>query len=497
MKHHLLRQFLVLLTSLPLLGMVSCRNPKSSSQHVLCEQPLDLAATKHTCSGADLEGLERYARLETLVLFNAEALKHPLPLLFTTSVKTLVIRDDLPKDMPALVNTSIRRVEIGDWRGIDGICQLAGLVSLRELTIAPKLLADLTPLKCLPRLERLTVRHAKVTSLNGIEQLTRLKTVEFEGKLPTDLRPLSALRRLHSITFQHDTLKDVRLDLAPLAALTSLRVLRLGFTSIVNNLERLGHLERMQELWLGRLERNPPPTQQFPALRALRLRTLDCDRTLDTLAAPALQTLWLSCRSEKTVHFSKLAPLRSLKRLVVGSKRFAELVRLRELPSLRSLELLVWGTVDLSGLKAATRVRDLALWLSSDMTSLASLAELTHLTQLTLSSVGGVRDFRPIAKLTNLRALVVRDPRANLGAVIGKLPHLERLTVVWRHERCVGPFVTHPTLRHQRILYPSRLSRLARNRLNEVFEPDNQAFAWTRRIDPRTKRPLVRDGSCP
>jgi uncharacterized protein (TIGR02996 family) len=136
--------------------------------------------------------------------------------------------------------------------GIDALRPLAELTSLRELDLGDAGWTDVEPLADLTALERLDLRSSETVRLEPLRKLSQLREL--------NLRGCTGLS-----------------DLGPLACLTQLEHLRLGYTR-VRDLRPLAKLERLTTLELaGTPIVDLTPLFGLPALRKLDLKACDID----------------------------------------------------------------------------------------------------------------------------------------------------------------------------------------------------------------------------
>lgn len=157
-------------------------------------------------------------------------------------------------------------------------------------------------------------------------------------------------------------------------------------------------------------------------VRELVIDIGDATSIVGAEAFPALESLTIHGR--KTLSLRGLAPLTSLRSLVVGAYALADLDALAPL-RLRKLELLVQRLPTLTGLASDTLL-DLRVW-NTGLKTLEGLA-LPRLRRLDVS-MNKIADLAPLATLPALRSLNLQDnPAANIDVLAG-LPEMRSLSL--------------------------------------------------------------------
>lgn len=162
----------------------------------------------------------------------------------------------------------------------------------------------------------------------------------------------------------------------------------------------------------------------------------------------SIRSLWVEGHHKD---FDTVGTLESLERLSLRSLTLPDLSVLTGLDRLRSFELKLGGTMELSALPKIGAIEYLEIWQVRGLSDLSPIAELTSVRYLFLQSLKRVTRLPSFASLTNLRRAHIENLRElhDLGAV-ADAPNLEQLLLVdMPHLRpeAVQPFVGHPTLR--------------------------------------------------
>ena len=252
------------------------------------------------------------------------------------------------------------------------------------------------------RLTRLEADEAGIRSLTGLQAATRLERIEFRHNVISDLSPLAGLTQLNNIKLRGNRITDV----SPLAGLINVDWLGLEENEITN-LSPLKGLIKLNGIGIeGNPVSNVSPLASLTSLEGIRAwNTLISD--FSPLAkAPRLR--W--------IEFS-------------GDRSLSKLTSLKDLKTLRRLEINHCGISDLSGLSELTQLQSLTLHdnVISDISPLSRLKSLTYLNLdgNVISDVSALKnlktlkelylhnnvisDVSPLAGLTNLEQLNLRN----------------------------------------------------------------------------------------
>ena len=179
-------------------------------------------------------------------------------------------------------------------------------------------LSDLTPLSGLTNLTYLRVRTQGLTSLDGIETLTRLETLNIDGQDATfpSLEPLGHLTELKNLRLPiYDENLEIYADLTPLANCTKLESLRIDHK--VADLSPLSGLKQLVSLnisdgYMGLSGyQTLEPLSGLENLAALSLRNYNIRDLSGLEGAHALQNLYIETQNQLT----DISALRDLEHL--------------------------------------------------------------------------------------------------------------------------------------------------------------------------------------
>ena len=221
-----------------------------------------------------------------------------------------------------------------------------------------------------------------------LASLSRLRVLRLQGRVhPSDTKPLARLKHLVSLRLDHVGKGG---DLTFLGGLTNLERLRLGNCDHVTDLSPLARLERLAELTL-----------------------YDCRVVEDISPLAKLGNLtYLLLEVDKRAKLDDLSPLANLSKLKeLRIHGLAKVTDLRPLASLRGLKKLTLGAMEHVG-------------------DLGPIGKLANLEELSLSSAPGIHDIRPLGNLTHLATLSLAGFKTVTDlAPLQKLGKLESLTI--------------------------------------------------------------------
>ena len=338
------------------------------------------------------------------------------------------IRDPLVFDDPFLFS-SLRR---------------ASQISEGEIT-----LTDIAGVRALEQIN--SIVNSIVTSLGGIEKLTRLEELRVSLNRITDLTPLAGLRNLRVLSLGTNQIVDI----TPLAALVQLEFLTLDFNGIVD-LSALSGLINLRELGLAH---NPLGSlEPLSGLSRLKRLVLSQNRLVD---------------------ISALGTLADLEVLLLDRNRIEDLGPLGSLFNLRELRISLNQISDLSTLGNLPKLESLAANNNQigDVPSLANNQALTHL-QL---SHNGIDDIAFVAGLTNLEELNVSSNQISDLAPLAGSQNLRRLLLSSNEISDLTPLVENLAIGEETVITlagnplsvlaaTSQISALRHRGVNVVYE---------------------------
>ena len=250
------------------------------------------------------------------------------------------------------------------------------------------------------RLTHIIADEKGISDLTGLEHATNLERIEFRRNAISDLSPLAGLIRLNNIKLRGNKITDV----SPLAELINVDWLGLE----ENEIKDLSPLKGLVKLNGIGIEGNPV-SDLSPLAELLSLEGIRAWRTPIT-------------------DFSPLAKVRRLKWLEISdNKSLSTLSSLKEVKSLRRLDIHRCAISDLSGLEALIQLTSLTLPdnLISDVSVLKSLKALTHLNL----ERNVISDVSPLEELTRLKELHLNGNVISDVSPLAGLTNLERLNL--------------------------------------------------------------------
>lgn len=258
----------------------------------------------------------------------------------------------------------------GTFPGIQSLEGLQYFTNLTRLNIAQDYthsyipehnIKDLAPLRNLSNLEEVTVSAASLGSMDGLQNLTKLKklTLQYNGSL-SDLNPLRNLTSLEELDLTGNHVQD----LSPIGGLSKLRKLVLDTNPLVD-VEPLRGLKNLTELSFSYLtiandNPNPKPIGLEPLSGLTNLVRLNIE-------AARIQDL------------TPIASLSRLEQLDAGQN--PQLIHpeiVAKFPGLTRLSLPAVGLTDVSPISGLTKLEYLDISLNQ-LNSIESLQKLTRL----------------------------------------------------------------------------------------------------------------------
>ncbi|MCY4568441.1 MAG: leucine-rich repeat domain-containing protein, partial [Candidatus Poribacteria bacterium] len=230
------------------------------------------------------------------------------------------------------------------------------------------------------RLERLEADEAGIRNLIGLEAATRLERIEFRHNAISDLSPLAGLTQLNNIKLRGNRITDV----SPLADLTKVD-------------------------WLGLEENNITDLSPLSGLTKLSGMSLEGNPVSDVSPLAGLTSLeGVALWDTAIVDFSPLANVPRLRWLEVsGNRSLSNLTSLRDVKTLRRLEINHCGVSDISGLAQLTQLTSLTLR-DNSISDVSPLRNLKRLTYLNLRE-NLISDVSPLTGLTQLEKLILQN----------------------------------------------------------------------------------------
>ena len=374
---------------------------------------------------SDLTPLAKLDSLESLLLPIPSEVTDLSPIAGLGGLKTLSIQENQSNAQPVSKIedyspiASLENLEKLDLSvtNLKDLSFVSGLGNLKSLSLVGSLaLPDLTALKGLSQLETLNISAGGLGNPAGIEGLAQLRHLELSNESTAfqmeDLSILSGMTQLEYLRLDADGISSFQgmeqlanlkeayfwgssatyLDLAPLAGLTKLQILRLpgrsGGSGIAPyNGDGLAGLSVLRELTMDSAVQSLEPLRNLTGLTKLSIGGNSCPGAFQSLESlswlTGLQSLDVQfCRST-VIDLGPLAGLTQLSSLSVESFSPSDPVE------------------NLSALSGLTGLKNLVLNLPS-LTDLSPLSSLTGLQSANITAPG-VSDWSPLSHVPVVR----------------------------------------------------------------------------------------------
>ncbi|MEJ6950725.1 leucine-rich repeat domain-containing protein [Natronospora cellulosivora (SeqCode)] len=153
-----------------------------------------------------------------------------------------IIRDEIDKPTGDIYSHEIKDIEeliIGNRRisSLEGIENLTGL---KVITIVSGNLSDISVISGLNELEEINLSLNQIEDISPLSNLINLKSLTLSSNSISDIRPISNLTNLESLSLNRNNISE----LSPLSDLTNLKYLSL----VYNNVEDITPLETLTDL---------------------------------------------------------------------------------------------------------------------------------------------------------------------------------------------------------------------------------------------------------
>ncbi len=256
-----------------------------------------------------------------------------------------------------------------------------------DLTELPEALLELTWLE-----ELILSGNGNLQNLSFLKELANLQRLSIWGVPASNLLPLKDLTNLQQLDISYTPVTD----LLPLKDLVNLQRLYVSCT-LVSNLSPLKDLVNLQQLDVHK----SPVSDLSPLENLVDLRQLFIHKTHVSDLSPLkdLANLQqLDARWTKVVNLSPLKNLTNLKQLSVSSTLVKELSPLEGLANLEHLNIYNTPVSDLSPLKDLTNLQQVYVSYTQ-VSDLSPLKDLTNLQQLDVS-------FMPMSDLSPFKIII-------------------------------------------------------------------------------------------
>ena len=269
--------------------------------------------------------------------------------------------------------TNLNRLYLGTPRRwgnqISDLSPLAGLTSLRRLSLWGNPVSNLSPLRGLKNLTILEFGHSQVSDLSPIAGLINLKYLDFNTANVSDLSPIAGLINLKTLYFPNNNVSD----LSAIAGFVNLESLAFGGNN-VSDLSPITELINLRNIRFSK--NNVSDLSPFSGLINLRnFRTWGNPITdLSPFAGLTKIELIDICGGELS-DLTPLVSLTGLKELYLVGNEISDISPLRGLTGLTRVNLEENNIVDISPLAALTNLT----WLNVTRNQISNLSPLDGL----------------------------------------------------------------------------------------------------------------------
>lgn len=234
---------------------------------------------------------------------------------------------------------------------------LSGISNVNEMHLSLENLVSFQKYNVLKKLRKLRVWDSKsFASLEPLENLKELESLNLESFYVNDIMPLSHLHNLKELSFFNywHSIKNI----CALKKLEKLESLLLSFFGDLTDIEPIGHLTSLKSLRLHHFNKvdDISPLKNLKKLNKLELNGLNINNITPLSHLENLEKLELSSVGE----FTSLAPLRGLKNLKILTLTNIETGDLKELVSLEKLTALyLWHCPNIHDLYPLLELKNL------------------------------------------------------------------------------------------------------------------------------------------
>ena len=352
-----------------------------------------------------------------------------------------------------LTNLSMNWALQNGGKGID-LSPLSGLTKLEVLLFGSDEIYDISPLKPLVNLKSLWVWGCEnLTDISALSGMTKMLDLWIKGDRIQDLSPIANMKDLERLYMEGNLVQD----LTPLAGLTKLTSLLVSDNPVMD-------YSVLKDIYPNLTEKDfepvaaPQPIQFNDPVLEQRVREALNLPSGDITMADTQSVTTLSLANEwqesipdeiqvKNINALKYFP--NLEKLEMQNNGIERIDVLRSMKNLSILDLANNRVSDihaLSGLPNLTHLNLSGTLCSTE--GLASLAGLTKLDWLDLSYCNDLHDLSPLAALTSLRSLYLRNDLVDFTPLAG----LTNLTTLYLAEPFDGSTLDYSVLKD---IYPN------------------------------------------
>ena len=352
-----------------------------------------------------------------------------------------------------LTNLSMNWALQNGGKGID-LSPLSGLVKLEVLLFGSDEIYDISALKPLVNLKSLWVWGcSNLTDISALSEMTGMLDLWIKGDSIQDLSPIANMKNLERLYMENNLVQD----LSPLAGLTKLNSLLVSNNPVMD-------YSVLKDIYPNLTEKDfepvaePQPISFNDAVLEQKIRETLNIPSGDITMAQTREVTVLSLGNQwqdpvpdeiavKNIDALKYFP--NLEKLEMQNNGIYSITTLRIMKNLTILDLSNNPVRDIHALASFSNLKQLNLSGSLvNAEELASLAGLTSLDWLDLSYCNDLHDLSPLAALTSLRSLYLRNDLVDFAP----LAELTNLTTLYLTEPFEGSTLDYSVLKD---IYPN------------------------------------------
>ncbi len=276
-----------------------------------------------------------------------------------------------------------------------------------------------------------------VSNLEGIQYCTNVENINFEGCKVRDITLLSKLPNLKNLIIAYN---DVNPDLTPIKDLKRIESLRLDNVQDFKPISELKTLKSLDVVNMGSGVTNLEDLKSCVRLESLSLRELSKNKNFNDISALSSLTnlkhldISFPCADNFDAQLIDLIPIKSLKNLEtldVYGIGYMDSSVLKSLTKLERLSLVVFSKkavkFDLNSISSLTELKELLLD-HFDIGNLKPLSGMPQLRDLCISSCK-IKDINQLSKLNNLKRLSLSSLQLTDISALAGMKHLQSLSL--------------------------------------------------------------------
>ena len=282
------------------------------------------------------------------------------------------------------------------------LSNIAALANLKELTVKNMVVnaEELPMIGRLPSLQKLTLDGCSLSTAAGLEWATELTYLNLSNNTIRNIAPLSSCVKLQQLNLSHNALND----LTALAGLTAMTQLDVSFNNITT-LSSIGTMTGLTQLVVGNNALTEiAVVQQLPALTKL---DLSCNSVSDITPLSVCKGLTdLNVSDNSLTDISILADLNALANLNFANNKVKELPKWSKDCALVNIDGSYNSLSTLEPLVGLKRLNNIFMDYNSGISSVKALASCPALIQVNVFGTGVTY----VTPLTDQNIIVNYDP---------------------------------------------------------------------------------------